>query len=182
MLRFQFSFTKATKFLWALPSANQWKKMCKDLLYGVSWQRWLLLRDWTELGAFVLCKGVKGTEWVTKNLWLGTTKIKKKSHPPVALICLDSTALSTEEARGNMQLIQKSASDVKCLFQGHLWGRDFHIHYSCVQACIQNHSSATNSCRTVLKTTDASLKLFREGESSRQFQTKKFLEKIIFAN
>lgn len=81
MLRFQFSFTKATKFLWALPSANQWKKMCKDLLYGVSWQRWLLLRDWTELGAFVLCKGVKGTEWVTKNLWLGTTKIKKKKPP-----------------------------------------------------------------------------------------------------
>lgn len=154
--------------------------MCEDLLYGASWQRWLLLRDWTELGSICPVQGSKGNcmsyqEFVTRHYQ------NKRMLPSSCSICLDSTALITEEARGNMQLIQKGAS-VKCLFQGHFWGRDFHIHYSCAQACIQNHSSATNSCRTVLKTTDTSLKLFREGESSHQFWTKKFLEKIIFAN
>lgn len=40
---------------------------------------------------------------------------------------------------------QRGIPDVKCLFQGHLWHRDFDACYSLAGACIQHHSSAPNT-------------------------------------
>lgn len=162
MLCFWFSFTKVAKSFWVLFAFSQSvEKMCKDLLSGARRQRWLLLRDWTWLGSTCPVQVSKGNHMSYEELGMKHWAKERTAQPSNCCICLYKTAVLLWTQRGGKRehVTQRDISDVKCLFWGHLWGRDLHAHYFRAQVCIQNHSSAPNTYSIVLKTTGASLKL-----------------------
>ena len=186
MLCFWFSFTKAAECFWVLFAFSQSvEKMCKDLLSGARWQRWLLLRDWTGLGSTCPVQGSKGNHMsYIKNFGWSTTTART-DQPSSCSVCLYKRAVLLWTQRGGKRerVTQRDISDVKCLFQGHLWGRDLCAHYLLVQAYIQNCSSAPNTYGIVLKTTGASLKLCGVGKESTAISIQQnSWTKITFAN
>lgn len=148
-------------FGFCLPSANQWKKCAMFLLElgGKGGYWWLLLADWTGARSTCSVQGSKGDHVsYIKNLVWSAAK-ERTAQPPNCSICLYKIAVPLwTQSRGKREHgTQRNISDVKCLFQGHLWGRNLRACYSLAQACFQNHSSAPNTCGILLKIMGASL-------------------------
>lgn len=182
MLRFWFSFTKATKSSGVLFAFSQSvTKMCKDLILGARWQRWCLIRDGLGLGVLVLCKGVKETTWILSRPREEALQKKGQLSPQIVLPVY-KTHLWTQRRQEGPRTSEE-ISDVKRLLKGHLWGQICMHSYSLAQACIQNHSSAPNTCGIALETTAASPKLCRDRKRVQiNFKPTDSQTKITFAN
>lgn len=113
MLCFWFSFTKAAKSFWVFFAfSRSGRKMCKDLLSGARWQRWLLLRDWTWLGSACPVQGSKGNHLSYQELRMNHCKRKDSSVFKLRYLPVQntSTALDTKSRQG-----------VTCNSEGSLW-------------------------------------------------------------
>lgn len=125
MLRFWFSFTKATKSSGVLFAFSQSViKMCKDLLSGARWQRWCLIRDELGLGVLALCKGVKETTWIVSRPWDEALQ-KKGQLSPQIVVSVCTTQLWTQRGGKGEHVTQRNFW-CKVPFAGTSLGSDLH--------------------------------------------------------